>query len=205
MGLATVGLGQGTLASLGGWVATTPTFTAFGRLELAGILAVTLITVGFYPLTQMYQIEADRARDDQTFAAWAGADAAFRFSLAVQAIAAIGLVAVVWHMVSPAGALIVAGFYGVLLVAISRWAYTFGESSISDNYRRVMILHALTAIGFGVSSARNYSISYYHNAISFDPARVASISSACSGRLAAYARTSPKQPASIMSPCGTAR
>ena len=34
----------------------------------------SVVPIGFYPITQIYQAEEDRTRGDQTFAAWAGAD-----------------------------------------------------------------------------------------------------------------------------------
>ena len=78
----TVALGQGVLACLGGWA------TARGEiasaLSPAGVLtagAATLITTGFYPLTEIYQMEEDARRGDRTLAIWLGPRNAFRFAL----------------------------------------------------------------------------------------------------------------------------
>jgi len=54
VGLWTVGLGQGVLASLGGRICEQPLLVPIEGIEWLGILAVTLITVGFYPLTQIH-------------------------------------------------------------------------------------------------------------------------------------------------------
>jgi 1,4-dihydroxy-2-naphthoate octaprenyltransferase len=59
-GLLTVAVGQGVLAGLGGWAAANPKLSAFSPLAWLGLLAAALITVGFYPLTQIYQ--PDRRR-----------------------------------------------------------------------------------------------------------------------------------------------
>jgi hypothetical protein len=46
-------------------------------------------------------------------------------------------------------ALIGATFYGLLLVAMIRWATRFDRPRVLDNYRRVMMINALTSLGFG--------------------------------------------------------
>ncbi|MEZ4680202.1 MAG: UbiA family prenyltransferase [Caldilineaceae bacterium] len=61
-GLMTVGLGQGVLAALGGWVVAQPNLAALDMGAWLGITAVTLVTIGFYPITQIYQIDEDLAR-----------------------------------------------------------------------------------------------------------------------------------------------
>jgi 1,4-dihydroxy-2-naphthoate octaprenyltransferase len=147
-GLVTVGVGQGILASLGGWVCADPHLADIDPLSWIGIVAVTLITVGFYPLTQIYQIEEDLARGDQTFAAWAGPRGTFIFAVIVQGIAAILLVGVVGWVLGLFDAVVVAVFYGVLLMAIIHWSRTFDSSRVLKNYRRVMGINTLTSLGF---------------------------------------------------------
>lgn len=147
-GLATVAVGQGILASLGGWVCARPDLLTLNGLSILGILAVTLITTGFYPLTQIYQIAEDRARGDLTFAAWAGPRGTFAFAIVTQSLAALLLVGLIARLLGPLNALLVAVFYGILLSGIIAWAYHFDEASILTNYRRIMGLNALTSLGF---------------------------------------------------------
>lgn len=147
-GLVTVGLGQGILAGLGGWVVATPNLALLDGLSGLGILAMTLITVGFYPLTQIYQIEEDLARGDLTFAAWAGSKNVFRFAISLQALAALLLVGVVGQLLGGLNALIVAVVYGILAAATLRWAYTFDGSRILENYRRITTIHMVSSLGF---------------------------------------------------------
>jgi len=147
-GLAVVGLGQGVLASLGGWVAAQPLPAGLDLLSWAGILAISLMTVGFYPLTQLYQIEEDLARGDLTFAAWTGPRGTFLFAGSVQALAAILLVLVVWQVLGPLNALIVTAVYGMLLLTTLHWARTFNSAHILDNYRRLMGINAVSSLGF---------------------------------------------------------
>lgn len=148
LGLATVAMGQGVLASLGGWVVANPNLGALDRLDWIGILAATLVTIGFYPLTQIYQINEDLARGDVTFAAWAGPAGTFWFAIIAQMIAAILLMFIINQLLGLGSALLVGGFYGALLVATSHWAFTFDRSRILHNFRRIMILNALTSLGF---------------------------------------------------------
>jgi 4-hydroxybenzoate polyprenyltransferase len=150
VGLATVGLGQGVLASWGGWVCARPSLAALNSFDWAGILAVTLITVGFYPITQIYQIEEDRGRGDTTFAAWAGAAGAFKFALVLQAAALVLLVGLIYRLMGTAEAVLVAVLYGALLGYVLHWARTFRDEEIMTNFRRVMAINTLTSAGFAL-------------------------------------------------------
>lgn len=147
-GLATVAVGQGVLACLGGWVTAKPDLLSLDGVAWLGVLAVTFITAGFYPLTQIYQIDEDLARGDFTFAVWAGPRGAFTFALVCQGGAAVMLVMLLARLLSPLEALLVGLFYGLLLLAIAQWARTFDSSHILGNYRRVMSLNQLSSYGF---------------------------------------------------------
>jgi 4-hydroxybenzoate polyprenyltransferase len=138
VGLATVGLGQGVLAALGGWFSVRPDLAGFTLLDLAGILAVTLVTVGFYPVTQIYQIDEDRSRGDQTFAVWAGVARTFRFSIAVQMTAVILLALVIGPSMGWGEAALVSIFYVGLLAYIAYWGRNFHSEQVLSNFRRVM-------------------------------------------------------------------
>jgi 4-hydroxybenzoate polyprenyltransferase len=150
VGLATVGLGQGVLASLGGWACAQADLAALNAFDWAGVLAVTLITIGFYPITQIYQIEEDRARGDTTFAAWAGARGAFRFALVLQAAALALLVGLIYRLMGTAEAVLVAVLYGALLGYVLGWARTFRDEDIMANFHRVMAINTLTSAGFAL-------------------------------------------------------
>lgn len=147
-GLVTVGLGQGILASLGGWTAAVPHLALIEGLDWIGILAMTLITIGFYPLTQIYQIKEDLERGDLTFAAWVGPKKVFRFAISSQGLAALMLVGVVGQLLGWVNALIVAIVYGTLTIAIIQWARTFDGTRILENYRRIMTIYLLSSLGF---------------------------------------------------------
>ncbi len=74
--VAVVAMGQGILDyGAGVWTAIAPhEYSYAGRFQLPayvwwGMLGATLTVVGFYPLTQLYQIEDDARNGDDTFAA----------------------------------------------------------------------------------------------------------------------------------------
>jgi 4-hydroxybenzoate polyprenyltransferase len=152
-GLMTVGIGQGVLAALGGWVAaisahTLSALSLVSLLDWLGIWAVALVTVGFYPITQIYQIEEDVARGDLTFAAWVGPQRTFRFAITVQAVAALLLVGVINQVLGPIQAIAVAIFYGALLAATIHWATRYDSADVLANFRRVMYINTFTSLGF---------------------------------------------------------
>lgn len=84
LSLAVVAFGQGAVGFLAGWVCAAEPALPLSRsyAGLLGLLSAVLLTTGFYPLSQLYQIEEDRRRGDRTFAVSYGAAASFRFSLA---------------------------------------------------------------------------------------------------------------------------
>jgi 1,4-dihydroxy-2-naphthoate octaprenyltransferase len=129
-GLVTVAVGQGILASLGGWVCAKPSLATVDSGSWLGILAVTLITTGFYPLTQIYQIDEDQARGDCTFAVWAGPRGVFIFAIITQSLAAVVLVGVISWRLGVIDAVVVASFYGALLIGTIQWARNFDSSRV---------------------------------------------------------------------------
>jgi 4-hydroxybenzoate polyprenyltransferase len=147
-GLATVALGQGVLASLGGWVVANPDLSAIAPLHWIGLIAASAITVGFYPLTQIYQIDEDLARGDLTFAAWVGPRGSFVYAILVMTVAALALLFVILRLLGPINAGMVAIFYGGLLAFIVHWAITYDPAQIIRNFHRVMRIYMLTSLGF---------------------------------------------------------
>jgi 1,4-dihydroxy-2-naphthoate octaprenyltransferase len=148
IGLVTVGVGQGVLASLGGWVCGQPDLSGLEFLDWMGILAVTLVTVGFYPITQIYQIEEDGSRGDLTFAARAGPRKSFIFAIMVQLAAALLLIYLIWHLMGIVETILVAIFYVGLLAYTAYWGRNYRQADVLNNYRRVMMINSATSFGF---------------------------------------------------------
>lgn len=150
VGLVTVGIGQGVLASLGGWVCGQPDLAGFGFLDWIGILAVTLVTIGFYPITQIYQIDEDASRGDLTFAAWAGPRKSFAFGIIVQLAAAFLLIYLIAQLMGIVESSLVAVFYLGLLAYTAYWAKNYRRADVLKNFRQVMMINSATSVGFAV-------------------------------------------------------
>ncbi len=153
--LATVAVGQGVLASLGGWASAQPDLSTVDPFGWLGILGATLATLGFYPITQTYQIEEDLNRGDLTFAAWAGRSRALAFSIGVQAIGGALLAITVAQRLGLTQAALVAGFYAVFLITLGRNVSRFPEMSVAEQHGRVMTLNTVMSGGFTLLLAFN--------------------------------------------------
>lgn len=147
--LATVTVGQGILGYLGGWVcAGQPIADMLAPPGLLGAAAATLITVGFYPLTGIYQIEQDALRGDKTIAVWLGPARSFGMALVcltLGGLAAVGLIVIRYRVFE---AVVVGLFVAVILTAIWRWSRSFENAAIMRNFRTCMRLYAGTSLGF---------------------------------------------------------
>jgi len=153
-GLLTVGIGQGILAGLAGWLVGQNGWPSPSLLEWIGILAISLVTVGFYPLTQIYQIEEDAERGDITYAVWVGPGGVFAFSIPLLGVSIPLLLWTVWRTAIEAATiqwwllLLVGLLYLGLLVALLAWWITYNAAAVRVNFRRIMRLYWLTSGGF---------------------------------------------------------
>jgi 1,4-dihydroxy-2-naphthoate octaprenyltransferase len=143
LALWVVAFGQGAVGFLGGWLCgTSPARPWFGSsIALLGCAVAALTTVGFYPLTQLYQIDEDRARGDRTFAVEFGAHASFGFALICVALAGACLVPLVLQLFGAADAWLIGGVFAAFLAAIAYWRRRF-QPEVDSNFR---ILHRLQA------------------------------------------------------------
>jgi 4-hydroxybenzoate polyprenyltransferase len=147
--LATVALGQGVLAFLGGWSAAHgEILSAANPVALLGALTATLLIVGFYPLTASYQIEADAARGDWTTARFLGVRGSFRFARACIAVGGLCAVLVVAARFSVLEAVLLIPFVGVILIWIQRWSAQFDRLSVRENFRMTMNIYAAMTLPF---------------------------------------------------------
>jgi 1,4-dihydroxy-2-naphthoate octaprenyltransferase len=147
-GLLTVALGQGILAGLSGAAAAAVSPFALPGLAWLGIVALTAVTTGFYPITQVYQIEEDVKRGDITFAAWGGPGRTFAFALLTMTLGVLALLLPFYNVFGP---LLTAGFVIFcigLLGALAHWSRHFDPADVQGNYRRVSRLHRLMSGGF---------------------------------------------------------
>ena len=136
-----IALGQGVIGFAAGWAAAV-------QLELnfafaAGAVSAALTAIGLYPLTQVYQVEEDRARGDRTLAVSLGAAPALRLG-SLCLLAGGGVAAwLVYARFGLADAVAVALGYLLLIVWQERIARTLARPGL---FRRAMrLLNAGTA------------------------------------------------------------
>lgn len=147
--LVTIMLGQGILPFYAGWAAARGDLGGgFTSFAIVAAFAVTLITGGMYPLTQIYQLDADAERGDLTSARFLGVQNSFRVALVSIAIGGAGAVFIAatrfmwWEAVGLT--LFLAGF----VVAVYRWRTQFYAQTVMQNFRTVMWLYAGVTLPF---------------------------------------------------------
>jgi 4-hydroxybenzoate polyprenyltransferase len=144
--LVVVGVGQGALAFLGAWVATRSELrSAWSRDGVVGTLAATLLILALYPLSQLYQVEEDRARNDRTLAVAWGPGRCFSFSLACTAAGGVLMLSLLAVRFGPLDVLLVGTGLVGQLAAIAWWARRYEPAHVLGNYRLVMRLNTLSA------------------------------------------------------------
>jgi len=147
LSLVVVAFGQGAVGFFGGWLCgSTPPKPWLGFEGLLGSAAAALITVGLYPLTQLYQIEEDRARGDRTFAVAFGARNSFTFALTCVALGGACLLPLVKRLFGSADAALLLAVFVALLVVIARWRSRF-KNEVAANFRILHTLQFVLSIG----------------------------------------------------------
>ena len=145
--LLTVSVGQGVGGTLAGWLCGQDDWTTLWSVRAGlGVLVATLITTGFYPLTQIYQRAEDARRGDMTFAVRWGARC-FPFAIGCLTAAAgaagllIGRYYSLWEGVAVGLALL--GLAGL----VYDWQRHFEEGQVRQNYVRMMRVGYVMGIG----------------------------------------------------------
>jgi 1,4-dihydroxy-2-naphthoate octaprenyltransferase len=152
LSLLVVAFGQGAIAFASGWlVSSASPELLFGSLSGAlGLAVATLITVGFYPLTQLYQIDEDRARGDRTFAVAFGPNTSFDFALACLGVGGLMLLILAFHLFGVRDALLAGAALVLFLLAIIRWRRRF-RNRVTENFwalHRLQLGLSLATLGY---------------------------------------------------------
>lgn len=144
-----VSIGQGWLTYWAGWLASgNHALSIFTPKGILGGCGITLITMGLYPLTQIYQLEADRAKGDRTLALWLGTRNAFRFALAAILLAGACMVTLFGLYFRLVEAVILCGYFVGLWGLVHRWGRIFDGMSEMQNYDMVMRLNLVNSGSF---------------------------------------------------------
>ena len=149
LALITIAAGQGVLAFLGGWTAVRgELLSALSPVALSGALATLFISVGLYPITEIYQLDEDARHGDLTPARWLGITRAFWFARICVALGGLAaLVLTLTRFTVPEAVALVFGIAGVE-VYLTRWAKEFNDADTFGNFRRVMRVYSITTFGF---------------------------------------------------------
>jgi 1,4-dihydroxy-2-naphthoate octaprenyltransferase len=148
--LVVVGVGQGALAFLAAWAATSgELFSVLSLNGLLGAVASVLLIVALYPLTQLYQMEEDASRGDRTAAVVWGPRRCFGFALACTALGGLAMVALLARRFGLGDTLLV-GVGLIAQIVILAWlGRYFDPREVLRNYRRVMRVNSLSAGALG--------------------------------------------------------
>jgi 1,4-dihydroxy-2-naphthoate octaprenyltransferase len=141
LSLLVVAAGQGAVGFRAGWLsaATPPPPLLGSRDGMLGLLSAVLLTTGFYPLSQLYQIDEDRRRGDLTFAVSYGPAASFRFSLACLIVGGACISLIAFDRFGAGDAVLALGAQLVLWWVVLRWHRHF-QGEVMTNF---ITLHRL--------------------------------------------------------------
>ena len=148
LSLIVVALGQGAVGFRAGWwCAATPPLPLSTSVDgLLGLSAAVLLTTGFYPLSQLYQVDEDRGRGDRTFAVVYGPTASFRFSLACLVAGGLCIGLVVLRRFGLRDALLAFGAQLLLWWVVLRWHRNF-RSEVMTNFMTLHRLQLAVSVG----------------------------------------------------------
>ncbi len=151
--LAAVGIGQGILAFLIGYLIASPDGGAGAALTPRAAIAAlgaTIVTLGLYPITQVYQIAEDRARGDRTLPTVLGWRRALLCSALGVPLGALVIAAGVAERIVPAWPWLLAAFVLAYWIALGIWSRRFEARDVAQNHDWAMGIATGAAGGFWI-------------------------------------------------------
>ncbi|NTU81525.1 MAG: UbiA family prenyltransferase [Chloroflexales bacterium] len=152
-------VGQGVLGVLWGWAAATSAEGSLGALatrwpwdglKILAVLSAACWTLGFYPLTGVYQIDADGQRGIRTLAVALGPTGCFVFAAVVASIGGLGI----WVVLLIQGAYLVMAISALYMLGAAvytwRWYHRCAALTPRDNQRILMRLSYTNGLVFSV-------------------------------------------------------
>jgi 1,4-dihydroxy-2-naphthoate octaprenyltransferase len=150
-------VGQGILGVLWGWAAAASgaglggaltTLWPWDGLKILAVLSAACWTLGFYPLTGVYQIAADAQRGIQTLAVALGRTGCFVFAAVVAPIGGLGI----WVVLLIQSAYLVMAISALYMIGAAvytwRWYRRCAGLSPRDNQRTLMRLAYMNGLVF---------------------------------------------------------
>lgn len=147
-------VGQGVLGVLWGWAAAASAEGALATrwpwdgLKILAVLSAACWTLGFYPLTGVYQIDADGQRGIRTLAVALGPAGCFAFAAVVASIGGLGI----WVVLLTQGAYLVMAISALYMLGAAiytwRWYRRCAALTPRDNQRILMRLSYTNGLVF---------------------------------------------------------
>ncbi len=132
---------QGMGGVLAGWLASgRPLASLAGERFPLMALVAACTTIGLYPLTQIYQVDEDRARGDRTLAMALGPRRSFVFALAMFLVAALAGLRALARMGRPLDGVLLAGGYVSLGALTAAVGLQFARQPLLVNFRRLVLV-----------------------------------------------------------------
>lgn len=147
LSIFTVGFGQGGLAFMAGWFSSTEIISNY-LIFILGMFTTIFMSFGVYPLTQLYQIEEDKRRNDITFAVYFGVKKSFIFSGICVFLSAVSILSVIYLRKSYVDFSLILCFYIFFLIQLFIWGKKYDEKEIMKNYDKLMKLNYSNGLGF---------------------------------------------------------
>lgn len=148
--LLTVSFGQGAGAFIAGWLCGNGDWLSLLSLKaLLGVLLMMAVTTGFYPLTQLFQIDEDTARGDMTFAV-KYERRSFLFAVLCWAIALICGIALAYLFYGVFEIICAAGCLVSLICYALWWRAGFNRADVRSNYLKIMRIGYIMPAGFAI-------------------------------------------------------
>jgi 1,4-dihydroxy-2-naphthoate octaprenyltransferase len=117
------------------------------RVVQAATLSSVLL-LGSYPMTQIYQHEEDLKRGDKTFSAMLGVRGTFLWTAAVFGLAALGMSLYFASYYDFRPVLVLFLCLTPTLLFFMRWAIESWESAAQADFKRTMLLNLLSSVSF---------------------------------------------------------
>ncbi len=142
---------QGVCGTLWGYTAATQQgFWPEGWQGTLGLLGAATWTLGFYPLTGVYQIATDGPRGVRTLAVTLGVKGCFVFGAAVMPLGGMGVCAALLGQGALWAALVSVLYCGVVAVRLWRWYGRFAQLTPRENQRILMNVAYTNGLAFSV-------------------------------------------------------
>ena len=126
-----------------------PTIEMLHFRGILGALGIQLMTVGLYPLTQIYQMEEDKKHNDMTIAIYLGITATFHWAITCIGLATLSMALLLATYYSRFQATLCSLYLCGLMYSIDLWRRNFHPKKVKQNFG---ILHNISYVNSALFS-----------------------------------------------------